>query len=261
MTKKLLYSLICATFAFAGTAQGQGRAPTQAYSPPSPPERPASDLGGEPTAAKANESQSRKTRTKKPDRVSTAESSRDPGERFPDTPVGRALRNHLQILVDISAGADERKERSLEELRKNPKEASQALLAAYHAANSKDFFRRWLLSLTLSELGSNEAYPGLHEIAHSKVPAGLKDNDLEGSQLSNESAIRQNSVWGLILLARKRPAQPRSQSDLGRRRRADIGDQGLSLRGKRLRSPRPDAQSEASEPISRRCDTDCCADR
>jgi hypothetical protein len=116
--------------------------------------------------------------------------------------VGLALHKHVLILVDISTGADERKESSLAELRKNPKEASQALLAAYHAADPKDFFGRWLLTLTLSELHSNEAYLGLREIAYSRVPADLKDNDLQGNQLSNESAIRQTSVSGLTLLAR-----------------------------------------------------------
>jgi hypothetical protein len=197
MNKDLPSLSVCAAFTFACTSPAQ-----TSHAPSSPPTVAVTDLGGEPTTAKASESQARKARAKKPDRASITAGSPSSGERFPDTPVGRALHKHLLILVDISAGADERKERSLEELRKNPKEASQTLLAAYHAADPKDFFRRWLLTLTLSELGSNEAYLGLHEIAHSKVPADLKDNDLEGSQLANESAIRQNSVSGLILLAR-----------------------------------------------------------
>jgi hypothetical protein len=121
---------------------------------------------------------------------------------FPDTSVGRALDRHLLILVDVSPGANDRKARSLEELRNHAKEVSQALLDAYHGADPADSFGRWLISLTLWELKTDEGYPGLREIANSAVPAGLKDNDREGSALSNESAIRQNAAEGLAALAR-----------------------------------------------------------
>jgi hypothetical protein len=204
MNKKLLYAIACATLAVVGAwgfhmgvrsqsvswendGRGESRAPGRA---------------GEPKEVSA----------KKPDQVSPAKGAPSPGARFPNTPVGRALDQHLQTLIDISAGADERKERSLVELRKNPKEASQALLAAYHAAHPKDFFGRWLLGLTLSELNSAEAYAGLREIAFSEVPADLKDNDLEGSQRANESAIRQSSVAGLVRLARA--GNPSAERDL-----------------------------------------------
>ena len=139
---------------------------------------------------------------KKPDQASAARGMTQSGEHFPDTPVGRALNKHLLILVDVSEGADERKERSLDELRKNAKASSQALLAAYHKAAPNDYFGRWLISLTLADLKTNEAYSGLTEIAKSDIPSGLKDNDLEGSALANESAIRQNAADGLAQLAR-----------------------------------------------------------
>jgi hypothetical protein len=136
------------------------------------------------------------------DRASPVSGAASSGERFPDTPVGRALDKHLLILVDVNPGADDRKQRSLEELRRYPKEASQALLDAYHQADPADYFGRWLLSLTLWELKSDEGYRGLQEIANSAIPAGLHDNDREGSALANESAIRQNAAEGLAALAR-----------------------------------------------------------
>jgi HEAT repeat protein len=136
------------------------------------------------------------------DRVSLAPVTPSSGEHFPDTPVGRALDKHLLILVDINPGADDRKQRSLEDLRRHAKEASQALLDAYHGADPADSFGRWLISLTLGELKTNEGYPGLREIATSANPAGLKDSDREGSALTNESAIRQNAAGGLAGLAR-----------------------------------------------------------
>lgn len=136
------------------------------------------------------------------DRASMAPGSPGSGEHFPATPVGRALEQHLLILVDVNPGADERKARSLEELRKHAKEASQALLDAYHGANPADSFGRWLISLTLWELKTDEGYPGLKEIATSAMPAGLNDNDREGTALANESAIHQNAAEGLAALAR-----------------------------------------------------------
>jgi hypothetical protein len=135
------------------------------------------------------------------DRTSQASGERS-GEHFPDTPVGRALDQHLQILVDINPGADDRKARSLAELRTHAREASRDLLAAYHDANPADTFGRWLTSLTLAELHSNDAYPGLKEIADSPIPIDLKDNDREGTAAANESAIRQNAAGGLVALAR-----------------------------------------------------------
>jgi hypothetical protein len=132
----------------------------------------------------------------------SAPSSPSSGEHFPDTPVGRALDKHLLILVDINAGADDRKQRSLVELRSHAKEASQVLLDAYHGANPADTFGRWLISLTLGELQTNDGYLGLTEIANSAIPAGLKDTDREGSALANESAIRQSATGGLAVLAR-----------------------------------------------------------
>lgn len=137
-----------------------------------------------------------------PDRAAMASGAPRSGEHFPDTPVGRALNKHLLILVDVSPGADDRKRRSLAELRTHAKEASQALLDAYHQADPEDQFGRWLLSLTLWELQTDEGYLGLQEIAHSAIPAGLHDNDREGSALAQESAIRQNAAEGLAALAR-----------------------------------------------------------
>jgi hypothetical protein len=194
MNKKRLYVIACATLAVVGAwgCHKGVRSPSVSWENDGRGESRAPGRAGEPKEVSA----------KKPDQVSPTEGAPSPGARFPNTPVGRALDQHLQTLVDISEGADERKERSLVELRKNPKEASQALLAAYHAAQPKDFFGRWLLGLTLSELNSPEAYAGLREIAFSEVPADLKDNDLEGSQRANESAIRQSSVAGLTRLAR-----------------------------------------------------------
>jgi hypothetical protein len=165
-------------------------------------------------------------------------------ERFPDTPMGRALHKHLLILIDITAGADERKESSLEELRKSPKEASQALLSAYRAADPRDFFRRWLTSLTLSELGSDEAYLGLREIAYSRIPEDLKDNDL-GALSANES----HPAEPVVVDPPRRAGNPRprrpgesAQSAVERRRGPDGGDQGLSSGGKdyeaRVRTPK-----------------------
>jgi hypothetical protein len=125
-----------------------------------------------------------------------------PGEHFPDTPVGRALGQHMLILVDVNPGADDRKQRSLEELRKHAKEASETLLDAYHRDDLGDSFGRWLLSLTLGELEANESYGGLKEIANSAIPTGLQDSDHTGSARANESAIRQSATEGLAALAR-----------------------------------------------------------
>lgn len=116
--------------------------------------------------------------------------------------VSSRVHQHLLILVDVNPGADDRKARSLEELRQHPKEVSEALLDAYHEADPADSFGRWLISLTLWELKTNEAYRGLREIATSAIPPGLKDNDRDGSALSNESAIRQSAAQGLAELAR-----------------------------------------------------------
>ena len=195
MNKKTLYAIACATL----TVLGYGAISSSMNRPQSVSWE--KDGRGE-SRAPGRAVRPKEVNAKKPDQVSVDEGGARPGARFPNTPVGRALEQHLKTLMDISAGADERKERSLTELRKKPKEASEALLAAYHAADPKDFFARWLLSQTLSELNSAETYAGLRGIAFSEVPADLKDNDLEGSQRANESAIRQSSVAGLTRLAR-----------------------------------------------------------
>lgn len=144
------------------------------------------------------------------------------GEHFPDTAVGRALDQHLKILVDINPGADDRKARSLAELRIHAREASQDLLAAYHDASPADTFGRWLTSLTLAELHSNDAYPGLKEIADSPIPINLKDNDREGGAAANESAIRQNAAGGLVALAQRGNAV--AEADLLRLALDPMGD-------------------------------------
>lgn len=138
---------------------------------------------------------------KKHDQVSPKADAPNSGEHFPDTAVGRALHKHLLILVDVSEGADARKDKSLEELRKNAKETNAALLSAYKKADPADYFGRWLISLTMWELKTDESYAALRDIAKSEIPAGLKDNDLAGSARSNESAIRQNATAGLAQLA------------------------------------------------------------
>src|SRR5262249_22324906 len=131
MNKKLLYAIACATLAVVGPwgCHRGVHSPSVSWEKDGRGESRAPGRAGEPKEVSA----------KKPDQVSPAEGAPSPGARFPNTPVGRALDKHLRTLVDISAGADERKKRSLVELRKNPKEASEALLGAYHAADPMDF--------------------------------------------------------------------------------------------------------------------------
>jgi len=209
MRKRIIYSSACLIFAGAGLLGYHGahraepaRDRTVATPAPSASSSRADDgasrrrasSSGEPAVAAASDDGL--------DKASMAPGKPRSGEHFPDTPIGRALDQHLLILVDINPGADARKARSLAELRTHAKEASQVLLDAYHGADPADTFGRWLISLTLGELKTNEGYPGLTEIAHSEIPAGLKDTDREGSALANESAIRQNAAGGLALLAR-----------------------------------------------------------
>jgi hypothetical protein len=204
MRKRFIYSSVCLLVAAAGLLGHHrarpdgpavlGAASTQPRSP-SGASLPRSPAG--PTAPQIATASG-----KRADRAAMAAGAPSSGEHFPDTPVGRALDKHLLILVDVNPGADDRKQRSLEALRRDPREVSQALLDAYHAADPADHFGRWLISLTLWELESDEGYRGLQEIARSAIPAGLKDNDREGSALANESAIRQNAAEGLAALAR-----------------------------------------------------------
>jgi hypothetical protein len=130
--------------------------------------------------------------------ASSPPAARPPG-RFADTPVGRALHEHLRILTDVSADADARKARSLAELRKNAKEASDNLMKAYREAPKQEYFGRWLLTLTLAELKSPEAYPALREIATSQIR--LDSDDPQEHERRYESAIRQSAVMGLAYLA------------------------------------------------------------
>jgi len=210
MRKRIIYSSACLIFAGAGllgyrwahradpaidsAVATQAQATSRASSAPGDDRaaRPASSAS-EPAVAASDDGL---------DKATMAPGKPRSGEHFPDTPVGRALDQHLLILVDINPDADARKARSLAELRTHAKEASQALLAAYHGADQADTFGRWLISLTLGELKTDEGYAGLSEIANSAIPAGLKDTDREGSALANESAIRQNAAGGLALLAR-----------------------------------------------------------
>jgi hypothetical protein len=124
----------------------------------------------------------------------------DAKKRFPDTPVGRALQAHLLTLTDLTAGADARKQVSLAGLQQNPKEAAGNLMDAYRAAPKQEHFGRWMLSLTLAELKSPEAYSALREIATSEIR--LESADPEKHELMNESAIRQSAVRGLAFLAK-----------------------------------------------------------
>lgn len=212
MRKKIIYSSIGIMLAAAG-ALGYERAHRV--------EPAVQDAASTPTSAPSGASRSPVAAALPPmataggtsvDRAAMAPGAPRSGEHFPDTPVGRALDQHLLVLVDVNPGADDRKQRSLEELRKHPKEVSQALLDAYHGADPADAFGRWLISLTLWELGSEEGYPGLREIANSAIPAGLRDSDRDGNALANESAIRQNAAEGLAALARAGNAA--AQSDL-----------------------------------------------
>ncbi len=120
--------------------------------------------------------------------------------RFPDTAVGRALDQHLLILQDQTAGADARKAVSLAGLRKNAKEASGNLIDAYRAAPKQEYFGRWMMSLTLAELKSPDAYSSLKEIATSEIH--LQSNDPDKHERMNESVIRQSAVMGLAFLAK-----------------------------------------------------------
>jgi hypothetical protein len=211
MRKTIIYSSACLIFAGAGLfgyhrAQQaeptlEGAPATQAYAPRSASPSTGNDRDPGRSAPAATTATATATDDGL-DRVSMAPGDPSSGEHFPDTPVGRALNKHLLILVDINPGADDRRLRSLEELRTHAKEASQTLLAAYHDANPTDTFGRWLISLTLSQLETNDGYPGLTEIANSVIPADLKDTDREGSARANESAIRQNAAGGLAALAR-----------------------------------------------------------
>jgi hypothetical protein len=204
MRKTILCSSICMMFVAAGVLGYERARPAEPADPGAASTQPRSPGGASRARTPPGTTAPRMATAgaRRVDRAAMAPGAPSSGEHFPDTPVGRALDSHLRTLVDVNPGADDRKQRSLEELRRHPREVSQALLDAYHDADRADYFGRWLISLTLWEVRTDEAYRGLQEIARSAIPAGLKDNDREGSALANESAIRQNAAEGLAALAR-----------------------------------------------------------
>lgn len=125
-------------------------------------------------------------------------------ELFPDTDLGRRLRDHMIALAmpaEMPAEADRRYAESLEGLRRSPTEVADLLTAAYREIEPTRYYERWGLAKTLADLQAPAAYDTLAQIARAPLPPERNEDLHHFSTREEEVIIRLRALEGLALLA------------------------------------------------------------
>lgn len=122
-------------------------------------------------------------------------------EVFPDTAIGRQLKEHLTIIVAVDEDSEQRYQQSLARLRNNPG-VVKAIFAAYTASPEELYFQRQLLVETLKEMRSEEALDYLHRIASEPIPQEkFTTKGAEYSTREEEIIVRVTAIEGINYLA------------------------------------------------------------
>lgn len=119
---------------------------------------------------------------------------------FPDTQVGRLLRDHVGAAVNTGRDAEARYQASLTLLRGQSEAVSAMITATYSKIDEARYFRRWLLVETLRELHSDRTLATLKTIAESPIPEEMWSDDEAFSQ-DREISIRTTAIAGIADLA------------------------------------------------------------
>ncbi len=127
-------------------------------------------------------------------------------EDFPDTPVGRLLRDHVAAAVGTGRDAEAKYQASLTLLRRQSQSVTELIDQTYGKIEEDRYFRRWLLVETLRELHADHTLVTLKTIAESPIPEE-KWSDDEAFSRDKEISIRTTAVAGIADLASRENAE------------------------------------------------------
>ena len=128
-----------------------------------------------------------------------------PYSYLPDNDIGNFLRQHFLNATAFGESAEDNYKKSLQLLKEHSLDAIDTLLKAYENLNSEQYFTRWLIVNTISQLESENAIAPLGLIAKTKIPVEKYNvNKIGYSSVQKEVIIRLAAVRGLSLLARKK---------------------------------------------------------
>jgi hypothetical protein len=127
-------------------------------------------------------------------------------EDFPDTPVGRLMRDHVAAAVGTGRDAEAKYQASLTLLRRQSQSVTELIGQTYGKIEEDRYFRRWLLVETLRELHADHTLDTLKTIAESPIP-DEKWSDEEAFSQDREISIRTTAVAGIADLASRENAE------------------------------------------------------
>lgn len=122
--------------------------------------------------------------------------------KFPSTPVGKALADHMSLKMRTDGESVALYSASVAYLRANASEVAATLLAAYDQLPESQYLERWHVVQTLTALNLPEAATSLGSIVLRDVPperwAPVQDGH---SSRSEEAILRRRAITGLKSLA------------------------------------------------------------
>ncbi len=119
---------------------------------------------------------------------------------FASIPYGKMLQQHIQYAVGFGKNAEANYQRSLSQLRDEPKIA-EALFILYQKIPADSYLYRTMIVETLKESKTDVALDFLQEIATIKIPRDLHPENPEIDTRLDEIVIRITAVEGIGALA------------------------------------------------------------
>jgi len=132
---------------------------------------------------------------------SIVDSSSESGAYFPDTPLGRRLSGHMDVVDEVGPDAELLYQDSLQALRQQPEVAVELLSKAYTRVDENVYLDRWKMVDTLSSIETDYALDVLVKIASADIPQEQYPGEHGISSRSEEQMIRRAAVWGMERLA------------------------------------------------------------
>lgn len=119
---------------------------------------------------------------------------------FPNTPLGKMVKEHIRVAMGNGENAESGYQKSLLVLRADTGSA-ETLFNVYNKVPEQNFFLRTMLVESLKELHSSKALFYLSSVAKEKIPANLYPENAEINTTQDEIIIRITAVEGISKLA------------------------------------------------------------
>ena len=115
----------------------------------------------------------------------------------------KKIKNHFPYMQYVGEGAEDKYQKSIDELRKNKDEVTDILIKDYYQTEEEHYLKRQQIMETMRALHSEKSIPIFTEILMEKFPEEKSQDIHHGSTQLEEGIIRLTAIEGLGYFAKE----------------------------------------------------------